>query len=385
METPVETLEPGKIPHPWRLDLALQTSVTYDDNVFIQRVNRVSDEYFGITPIAVVTWGKPLSAADTLTGMVSRFLRPVDPNEIGDSLLLRYSPTALFFVHHADENTFNEDVTLEGRLRTEKTLFDFEARYQTLSSPDVDVGNRITRSVYSAYGDLTYSLTNKTSVESRLDFDHTSYEGGLNFTDIGERVTLDYKVLPKTTIGLGVSAGYTNVEDGSDQVYERGLVHFHYIPTQKITLDLLAGVEVRQVSGGQTRTTPYFEFNASYQVRESTALLLTASRKTEPSAIFQGQDIDDTVVEGNIRQLLFQKVFLTLGGGYQHSNYVDAGITNGLADRTDNLAYFGVSAATDITKWCSLRMDYRYQENLSSQDTFTFRRNVADIQVNVQF
>jgi len=385
LETPVDTLQPSKPPHPWRVDLGLQTSVTYDDNIFIQHVNRTSDVYFGITPVVAVTWGKPLSAADTLTGLVSRFLRPVDPNEPGDSLLLRYSPTATFFVHNGDQNSFDEDVTVDGRLRTEKTLLEFEARYQTLSSPDVDVGNRINRSVYSAYGDINYSITNKTSVDSHLDFDHTSYEGGLNFTDIGERVTLDYKVAPKTSIGLGGAIGYTNVEEGSDQLYEQGLVHLHYVPTQKITIDLLAGVEVRQISGGSTRTTPVWEFNASYAAQQSTTVLLTVSRKTEPSAIFQGQDVDRTTVEGNIRQLLFQKVYLSLGGGYQHAEYVDAGINSGAADRTDNYAYLGVSAATEITKWCSLRMDYRYQDNFSSIDDFAFRRNVADIQLNVQF
>jgi len=385
LETPVDTLQPARQPRPWRLDIALQSSVTFDDNIFIQHVDRVSDVYFGITPVVALTLGKPLSAADTLTGMVSRFLRPVDPNEPGDSLLLRYAPTATFFVHNTDQNSFDEDVTIDGRLRTEKTLAEFEARYQTLSSPDIDVGNRINRSIYSAYGDVNYSFTDKTSADSRLEFNHTSYEGGLNFTDIGERVTLDYKILPKTSIGVGGLIGYTNVEDGTNQVYEQGLLHFHYIPTHKITIDLIGGVEARQFTSGGSRTTPVFEFNASYAAQESTTILLTVSRKTEPSAIFQGQDVDRTTVEGNIRQLLFQKVYVTLGGGYQHAEYVDAGIIEGTASRTDDYAYFGASAATEITKWCSLRLDYRYQDNRSTDDGFAFRRNVADIQLNVQF
>ena len=386
MELPADSLPASSRPvRPWRVDIGLETSVTYDDNIFIQHVNRQSDVYFGATPIAMLTLGKPMPAAQTLTGTISRFFRPVDPNEPGNSFALRYSPTASFFVHHSDQNAFDEDVTLNGRLRTEKTLLEFEARYQTLSSPDLDVGNRINRSVYTAYGDLIYNLTNKTSVESRLDFNHTSYEGGLNFTDIGERVTLDYKVAPKTSIGIGGAIGYTDVESGFNQLYEQGLIHIHYVPTHKITLDLLAGVEVREIDGASTRTTPVFELNATYAAQESTALILTVSRRTEPSAIFQGQDIDRTTVEANIRQLFFQKVYVTVGGGYQHAEYVDAGLSTGTADRTDDFGYVGISAATELTKWCSMRMGYRYQDNRSTQDDFAFRRDIADVQFNLKF
>jgi hypothetical protein len=385
MEIPVGNLSSNQVKtHPWRIDLGIEFSATYDDNIFIQHQARASDLYFGITPIVVITWGRPIPALATLSGDMSRFLRLVPQNVIGNSLLVRYTPTATFFTRHSAENSFDEDLEIDGRLRTAKTLFEIEGRLQTLSSPDIDVGNRINREVYSAFADLNYALTEKTSIDSRLDFDHTSYQGGLSFTDIGERITLDYKLRPKTTLGLGAGFGFTNVEQGSNQYYEQGLLHFHYVPTDKVTLDILGGVEARQVTNGTDRTNPVFNVEASYAAGQSTVILLNASRRTETSAIFESQNIERTTVELNLRQLLFQKVYLTLGGGYQEAKYVDASGAAG-ANRTDDFAYFGVSFAKDITRWCSLRVGYRYQHNESTLSDFAFARNLADLQFHVQF
>lgn len=385
MELPAENLAPNQTqPHPWRIDLGVEVSATYDDNVFIQHRSKVSDVYFGVTPIVVLTWGRPLPAAATLTGDISRFLRPVDPATVGNSFLLRYTPTATFFDRRSDQNSFDQDLEIDGRMRTAKTLFEVEARFQTLSSPDIDVGDRIDREVYSAFADLSHSLTEKIAIDSRLDFDHTTYQGGLNFTDIGERIALDYKWTPKTTVGIAAAVGLTDVEEGADQYYEQGLLHVRYVPTEKISIDILGGVEVRQISNGPERTMPVFSVQASYAAGQSTVILLNAARRMETSALFASQNIERTTVELSVRQLLWQKVYVTLGGGYQHAEYVDAS-ASGAAHRADDYGYLGVSSAMDITRWCSLRLSYRYENNHSSIADFAFARNVADLQFHVQF
>ena len=213
--------------------------------------------------------------------------------------------------------------------------------------------------------------------------EHDSYQGGLDSTDISFATLLNYQVLPKTMVGAGVGVGYTTVESGQDQAYEQGLLHVRYEPTFKlIRWKARSALEVRQIVNGPDRTTPVFDFTASYAVQDSTVVRFSVSRRTETSALYVDQDIERTTVEASIRQRFFQKVYVTLSGGYQWIAYVDAGSS---ANRNDNFAYVGLESAVEVTKWLSLRASYRYQDNNSSNSDFSFRRNLADFQVNIRF
>jgi hypothetical protein len=380
---PIEntTAIPNEPPR-WHLHLRLETGVTYDDNIFIQPTNKQSDVYFGITPIIAAGWGNFQADPTTVTGEASRFPQVAAREDFGNSFLFRYAPNATFFTHHSDQNAVNHDVMLGGRWAQSKLTLDMAGRFQTLSAPDIDVGNRINSQVTTGFLNANYQMTEKTSLDARFALEHDSYQGGLDSTDASVTALLNYQLRPKTTIGVGGGFGYTTVEDGENQHYEQGLVHWRYLPTGKISLDGTVGVEVRQTVHGPDHTGPVFEFGATYAAEDSTVFHLTFSRRTETSALFAEQDIERTTIEGSIRQRFFQKLFVTLSGGFQHVEYIDAGTA---ANRTDDFPYFGVEAAMDVTKWLGMRAGYRYQDNHSSNGDFSFQRNLADFQFNIQF
>jgi hypothetical protein len=255
-------------------------------------------------------------------------------------------------------------------------------RFQTLSAPDIDVGNRINSEATSGLINANYQMTERTSLDARFALEHDSYQGGLDSTDLDFSALLNYQVQPKTMIGIGAAIGYTTVEDGQDQLYEQGLAHIRWEPTVKLTFEGTAGLEVREISNGPSRTTPVFEFNASYALSDSTLLRLSTSRRTETSALYLDQDIERTTVEASIRQRLFHKIYVTASGGFQHIGYVDAGTA---ANRTDNFGYFGLESAWEVTKYLSVKVSYRYQNDHSTDADFSFRRNLADLQCNIQF
>ena len=271
---------------------------------------------------------------------------------------------------------------MSGRWSSGRLTVEAEGRFQTLSAPNIDVGTRINNEVESGLLNLNYQVAQKTSLDSRFSVEHDSYQGGLNSTDTSISSILNYQALPKTTVGLGGSFGYTTVESGQDQYYEQGLLHLRYLPTYKITVDFTGGVEIRQIQNGPNRTTPVFDFELSYAAHESTTLSLKVSRQTDTSAFFEDQDIDGTKVEGRVRQRLFQKVYLTLSGGYQHSDYVNAGAA---ANRTDNYFFVGVESAVEVTKWLRMKASYQFQQNDSVFCEFGFQRNLATFQVDLRF
>jgi Putative beta-barrel porin 2 len=366
----------------WRLHLGVNTSVTYDDNIFIQPVQRDADVYFGITPLLAAGWGTFRADPSTLTGTASRFPQIADREASGNAFYFRYGPTALLFMDHTDQNAFNEDVLVAGRWASGRTTLEGEGRFQTLSTPNIDVGNRINSQVTDGYVNMNYQMAQKTSLDSRFSLEHDSYQGGLNSTDTSISTLLNYQALPKTTVGFGFGVGYTTVESGQNQYYEQGLVHLHYTPTYKISVDLVGGAEDRQIENGPNRATPVFDLEASYAAQDSTKITLKIARSTDTSALFENQDIENTTFEVSIRQRFLQKFYIELSGGYQRDDYVDAGTA---ANRTDNFTYAGVESAVEVTKWLSMKAGYHFQNNDSSLAEFGFHRNLVDFQFNLQF
>jgi len=381
--SPVTGFEPVQDDLPkWRFHLGLDTSVTYDDNIFIQSTQRQSDVYFGVTPIVATGWGTFLADPTTVTGAISRFPEIAAEQAVGNAFFFRYAPQAVFFARHTDQNAFNEDVRVGGRWVSGKVTLQAEGRFQTLSAPNIDVGNRINSETTAGLLNLNYQVGQRTSLDSRFSLEHDSYQGGLNSTNDVISTILNYQALPKTMVGVGVGLGYATVENGQDQYYEQGLIHLRYTPTYKIALDLVGGAEVREIQNGPDRATPVFNFTASYAAQDSTTLRLTVSRQINTSVLYADQDIEATTVEANVRQRFFQKFFVTVGGGVQLDDYVDAGAA---ASRTDTFTYFGIQSAMEVTKWLSMKAGYRFQNNDSSVTEFGFHRNIADFQFNLQF
>jgi hypothetical protein len=366
----------------WRLHLGLDTSVTYDDNIFIQATQRQADVEFGVTPLIAAGWGTFRADPTTLTGSASRFPQIADRDNAGNALYFRYGPTAVFFADHTDQDAFNEDVLAAGRWVLGRTTLEAEGRFQTSSAPNIDVGNRINSETSSGFLNMNYQMAQKTTLDSRFSMEHDSYQGGLNSTDTSLSTLLNYQALPKTTMGFGFGVGYTTVESGQNQYYEQALVHVHYTPTYKISLDLVGGEEVRQIENGPNRATPVFDFEASYAALDSTKISLKISRSTDTSALLENQDFENTTIEVSIRQRFLQKFYVELSGGFQSNDYVDAGAA---ANRTDKFSYAGLESAVEVTKWLSMKAGYHFQNNDSTVSEFGFHRNLVDFQFNLQF
>jgi len=381
--SPVQSLEPAPDDIPkWRFHLGLESAITYDDNIFIQPTQREADAEFGITPIIAVGWGKFQADPATITGVSSRFPEIADRAALGNAFFFRYDPTALLFARHSDQNALNENALLAGRWISGRVTLTAEGRFQTSSDPNIDVGNRIHSETTSGILNMNYDVMEKTTLDSRFALEHDSYQGGLNSTDTSFSTILNYQALPKTMVGIGAGVGYTAVEDGQNQYYEQGLIHLRYVPTYKITLNLVGGAEARQIENGPSRATPVFDLEASYAAQDSTSVHLKVARRTDTSALLEGQDFEETTIEASVRQRIYQKLYITLSGGLQRDDYVDAGAE---ANRTDNFSYFGIESSMEVTKWLGMKAAYRFQNNDSSLAEFGFHRNLASFQFNMQF
>lgn len=372
--------EPGK----WRTHAAIQTGATYDDNLFISPDDEESDFSLSLRPEIWTGWGDVRGELPTLTGMQSRFLKPEDRADPRSLLFVRYAPTATWHLDHPGEDSLEHDAGISGRIAFDRTTFRLDTRYETLSAPDIDRGSRSDRAIATASVRADYKISDKTALEADLGARRTDYEDGYDSTDVSSGIFAHYRVLPKTVVGLGGRIGHLQVEDGDAQIYEQALVSARYSMSKKVAFDGKAGAEFRQVDGGQNVVNPVFEIGAEYAPIDSTLLSLQGSRRIDNSASLEGVNVERTTIDLALRQSVLRKVWLTLRGSYQNGEYEAAGSGDDLG-RSDDFFVTGFDAAMDITKWVNLRVGYRFEHNDSSQEQFSFTRNVADLRVSVLF
>jgi hypothetical protein len=368
----------------WRTHVRVQGGATYDDNVFIQNRDEEEDIHFNLRPEIWSGLGDVRSQLPSLTGHPSRFLKQADGLDQRALFFARYAPTATKFLDHEEEDSLTHDAGIFGRLPFDRTVVKFEGRFQTLSSPDADIGTRSDRSLASGFMEASYTVSEKTSADFRVAGSHSNYDKGFDSTDASASAFINHRVLPKTTLGLGGAVGHVWVENGENQIYEQALLHGRYHFSKKVAFDGTGGVEFRQVDGGQNAVNPVFKVGAEYAPQESTLISLYGSRRIESSASLEGTNIERTSFDLNLRQCVWRRIWLTFSAGYQRGDYAEAGGTTDFS-RTDDYFTTGGAAALDVTSWLNLRLSYSYERNTSSRENFSFCRNIADLQLSVSF
>ena len=108
--------------------------------------------------------------------------------------------------------------------------------------------------------------------------------------------------------------GYTGVENGQNQYYEQGLIHVHDAPTAKITLDLAVARNCAKSRMGRAASRLFSTSEPPTAAGDSTTINLSVTRRTDTSALFEGQDIEMTEFDASIRQRIFQKLYVTING-----------------------------------------------------------------------
>jgi len=368
--------------HDFNFVAKVKTGVTYDDNIFIRHTNRESDAIFTVAPTVAGGVGdvrpelKRLSL-DTFTPAV------VDEGYVPrDFLLVRYTPTALVFIDHSDENAVDHDAAFQGRLQFAYLTLGFRTSFQKLTTPDVDVGGRVSRSLFAQEFSAAYDYSDRTSFEFGLTGSARRYPSHVDSQEITSQNWINYRVGAWTDLGAGVTLGYLDVEDSPGQFYQQGLLRARYRATEKISLSANGGVEFREVEQ-RDRATPVFGLALSYTPFEQTLFSLEGSRRVENSAGTAGLNIEYSTLTLNIRQRLAQHYYIGTSASYQAARYVE--LTGNASNREDDLYDVQPYVRMDISKTAALQAGYVFRRDSSSVERFTFRQNQVYLHLNLFF
>jgi hypothetical protein len=360
--------------------LSLTVRGVWDDNIFLSHTNKVSGYYFAIEPVITIGWGD-------IAGHSRSYLR------------MDYMPSGILFVDHSDQDAFNQFLHLEGGYSSGRLSVTVSEDIAILQSANLnsfydttglwantDASGPTRMNIFYTRLRADYQLTGKMFLQGEFDSPTYFYPGNISDYTVSGGLYLYYNWLPKLSVGIGGTFGYTWVDEPStNQTFEQINLRLNYEVTAKLNLYASGGVEFRQFDGNRdTYDSPVFELGLAYHPFSGTNISLAAGRRIYPSGYLSNQDFGATYVAARVQQRLFNRVYLGLGAGYEHSNYfsTDRDVN---AIRDDDYWFIEPSVDVAITRWLTAGVYYLHREDISNQDFFSWEDNQVGVRATVRF
>lgn len=379
------SLEEAVDKHPWKFVLHGSATATYDSNIFISHFDEQEDFIYTIAPGVAVGRGDFKNELTNLGSYEDRFAP--DRSERADGgnyIFVHYVPSVTLFADHGGENSFDHDVTLDAQYEWKRLTLGLKARFQTMNLPDVDLGERVERHLFTGALTSKYDYSAKTSFE--LNFFNYVRDYAADRVDTVEyrwQGWVNYQVRPKITLGVGLTYGRVDLSRGPSQSYEQALVRLRYRATEKIRFDLTVGGEIRDIQGEASRTNGLFSLGVSYAPFDGTTIFLQGYRRTITSASAQAANYNVTGVEAQFRQRFARRYYFVLAAGYQHVDYTY--FTTVALQRRDEIFYIHPSVGIDVTSWLTCELGAEFRRDRSTREASDFSETTAYFQVNVFF
>ena len=331
----------------------ITTGVTYDDNFALSPTNKLADWIWTITP--------HLSAVADNTA-----------DGYGSTLTLDYAPSFVIFTSHPGDDSIDQHARLSASWVGNKLSLSLIQQFDQTDGGVAEVGERIRQRHYLTALGTKYKLGERTSVELNPRLDIGDPENHIGYTEYAADFFLNRVITSKITGSVGGSAGYIDVTDGSNQIYQRALGRVAYGLSGKVDLVASAGAEWRQFTGNESDTaTPVFGVGMAYRPFESTTITLEGRRRDEVSISDTNATYTATGVTLGIRQRLLERLYATLRGGFDYHDY--RGQTPGISgSRRDDIYLLRAGIGTHFGRHWTLDVFYQFSEDDTNDPTAGF-------------
>ena len=361
----------------------VDTQFTYDDNIFIKNRDQQSDLVFTLSPTIALGIGDVRPEFKRVT--LSTFSPAVidETYEPRSFFFVRYTPTVSVFLEHDEEDALDHDAAAEAQWQLTYLTLGSQTRFQTLSDPDIDVGGRVRRSIFSQDFTAMYDYSDSTSFEFRLGGTIRHYSTQIDSQELVMQDAVDRRLGARTAVGLAATLGWLHVEHTGSQPYEQLLVRGRYHLTEKIDLWGNAGIEFRQIERQQDRIEPVFECGAHYHPWNQTLVTLGAGRRLENSAGTPGGDIIATALDFNARQRFAERYYVGLIGSFQSARYIS--VLDNNDPRTDWVLLLQPYLKMDISRSAAIEVGYAFRHDDSTVNQFMFSQNRVFVHLDLLF
>jgi hypothetical protein len=382
VETGNASVDSG-IPRRFHYTFRLTLRGVYDDNVNLNRDNRISDFYTTFEPSVSLGFGD-------IVGRQENYIR------------IDYLASAFFFADHSENNALQHVFRLEGQYRVSRLTLTLSQIVQIMDGTDVqafnntggfdqqvnlDVAGRTRFNVYTTHLNAAYYLTGKTFLSAGADYTRSDYSTLISSEVVSGNLFLNYNYSPKLVLGAGGTVGYNQVDDPNpDQSFVQANARISYQITGKLDALASGGVEFRDFKGGgqDQYVSPVFEGALNYAPFDGTKLSLSANHRILNSAVLTGENYAVTNITVAVQQRFLQRFYLGLNAGYENANYFStvAGLNS---TRDDDYYFVEPSIAVRVTRFWTVGAYYLHRENTSSFDAFSFHDNQVGLRTSLTF
>ncbi len=317
---------------------------------------------------------------------------------MGHDWTLDWSPSETVYSNPRFRNTTGESVALRGSTTNGDWIYSLSQGYLDVTEPVVETGTQLEEVAYLTSLGASWQMSSHVSLQLGLT---QNFRDAEPYSDLHEWTTSDwlsYQFNRLFGMGIGVTGGYDELNNGSDMPFEEVQGRLNFQPGAKLSLQVSGGVEDRQFVGPTqpTLVTPVFNAMAHYQILDGTALELSGSRTVIPT--FFGNEISVvTGVAGEIRQRVIGKMFFSVNATYYLEPFT--GLVAGPAlpgfgvpvttyvpyTRTDTRTSVKATLSTIIHARMDASVFYLHTDNASTQAGFSYSGNQVGLEVNYKF
>jgi hypothetical protein len=301
--------------------------------------------------------------------------------------LLTYTPSFVFYGENKERDNVNENLSFTGQYTLSRYETALEIAYRRSNEPNATQRGL---SEYSSLGvnwDNSYLLGGKTFARANFAYSMQDNANGDNNTSISTAPQLAYQFSPKVTVFAGPYAGIAYVGDGATQPFQGINVGITYSNLSKLSGQFVFGFQARQfqgenLAGAKDFTTPIFNFQLEYELRELTSLNFSLAREVAISDLQRGLTYVNNQLNLGLRQRLIGRLDFNLRLSYQLLQYQG----DGPDGRNDQ--YVSFTPSLGYTFWrdqvtCSIF--YRRQQLVSDQSTRDYEVNAFGTSMQFRF
>jgi hypothetical protein len=315
--------------------------------------------------------------------------------------------SSIYRYSNADfKNNVGYNLSLSGNIPLEKWAFSFGYGWSLSEQPQIETGTQTKQQSHSLSLGGSYNRSTRLSYDFGVSQSTQLTDQFANYWTWSTSEWINYHATPKTTLGLGVSAGYNLIDPGDDSIYEQlnGRIVWH--PSPKINVQLTAGLQIQhfvvtgfetnvvfvppnsatnQISSiDQTETAVYPIFGASvaYQLFEPTSLSLAASRSIGNS-VLEDQFTETTSVSVGLRQRFLKHFTLDIRPAYSLVTY--SSTAGQIENREDEIYSLYAGVSTLLFRKLNVSVFYQFNDTVSTSDEFAFDSTQVGLQLNYRY
>ncbi|HZR78066.1 MAG TPA: hypothetical protein VFA58_02605 [Chthoniobacterales bacterium] len=370
---------PNQAPFEFAIHLTIRGA--YDDNIALTHTNELDDFFVEIQPCLLLGIGDLVRQDTFLAAIYIPSFYRYEDNPIFDSNqhvihVLGGITTGKLTLRMSQDIALRDNIVLAASTGERSGLGTTNGR--------TDLHTFNTR--LSA----NYNMTPNDFMFSELKMNRTEYAAPLISNELyAADLYLNHGFSSQFVLGAGVELGSNPVDFPTpDQRIVQANAHLNYTPSDKFSLDVIAGEEFRTFQNGARGTydTPVFAVSANWAPEEETKIGLTASRQIYNSAAATAQDYVDTSVSGILREHICKPFYVTLLGGYEHVEYFNA-IDSPMPLTAITSDYFYMQPSFDlvVTRWWEIGAYYLRRQNAGSVSTLAFQSNEFGFRTTIKF